>query len=101
MKIDEVKHHNMTFKADDSGYLVGQDVSEILAQAAMERKFAAEVSNPNKRYRKFGTIPDVICLEIKNKFNIDIHAPESSEDPNIMKKFKDIIKREYPYLLSN
>jgi len=101
MNIDQTKHLNMTLKADDSGYQIGQDVSEILAQAANERKFAAEISNPNKRYRKFGTIPDVICIEVKNKYGVDIHAPESSEDPNIMKKFKDIIKREYPYLLSN
>jgi len=101
MKIDETKHLNMTLKADDSGYQIGQDVSEILAQAAAERKFTAEVSNPNKRYRKFGTIPDVICIEIKNKTGIDIHCPIQGQDPNTMKNFKAIIKRDYPYLLSN
>ena len=101
MKIDETKHLNMTLKADDSGYLVGQDVSGILEQAAMERKIAAEFTNPNKTYRKFGTIPDVVCIEIKNKFGVDIHDPIASNDPNTMKKFKAIIKRDYPYLLSN
>ena len=101
MKIDETKHLNMTLKADESGFQVGQDVSAILEQAAQERKFAAEVMNPNKKYRKFGTIPDVVCIEIKNKFGVDIHCPIQGTDPNTMKKFKAIIKRDYPYLLSN
>lgn len=101
MKIDLTKHGNMTLKADDSGYQVGQDVSGILEQAALERKMAAEFTNPNKTYRKFGTIPDVVCIEIANQHGIDIHDPIQSSDPNTMKKFKAIIKRDYPYLLSN
>jgi hypothetical protein len=91
----------MALKADESGYLVGQDIQAFLDQAKAERDWAAEVSNPNKRYRKFGTIPDVICIEINNKYFIDIHDPEQFKDPATMARFKAIIKRDYPYLLSN
>mgnify|MGYP003637512635 CR=1 FL=1 len=101
MKIDKTKHGNMTLTADDSGFLIGQDVSEILKQAEQERKISSEFTNTKKTYRKFGTIPDIICIEIKNKYNIDIHAQEASDDPSIMKRFKQIIVQEYPYLLSN
>ena len=100
MKIDKVKHNNMTFQSDDSGYLIGQDVSEILKEAAVERKIARELTDNKKTYKKFATIPDVVCIEIKNKYNIDIHAPEASDDPNIMKRFKAIVKQDYPYLMS-
>lgn len=101
MKIDKTHHGNMFLEADDSGFQIGQDVSGILEQAALERKIAAEFTNPNKTYRKFGTIPDVVCIEIANKYGVDIHDPEASSDPNTMKRFKQIIKTDYPYLLSN
>ena len=101
MKIDKVTHHNMSLQADDTSWAVTQDIQPFLDQAAAERKFAAEVSNPNKSYRKFGTIPDIVCIEIKNRFNVDIHDPATANDPNEMARFKMIIKRDYPYLLSN
>ena len=101
MIIDKVKHNNMTLKADDDSWAVSQDISEILKEAAIDRQIAAEFTNPNKRYRKFGTIPDVVCIEINNIYNIDIHDPEQFADPKTMQRFKAIIKRDYPYLLSN
>ena len=101
MIINKTKHGNMALKADDTSFAVEQDVSAILAQAEQERKIAAEFTNPNKTYRKFGTIPDVVCIEIKLKHGIDLHDPDTMSDKPTMTRFKNIIKRDYPYLLSN
>ena len=51
-------------------------------------------------YRKFATIPDIVAIEVNEKYGINIHDPIQSSDSACMNKFKKIIKENYAYLLS-
>ncbi len=50
-------------------------------------------------WRKAFTVPDIVAMEILQNHHIDLHAEHTMSDPALMKKFKAIIKSEYPYLL--
>ena len=51
-------------------------------------------------YKKFATIPDIVAIEVAQKYGIDIHDPIQAGDSACMNKFKKIIKENYAYLLS-
>ena len=76
---------------------VHQDEKPFLDQAKMDRE---TMTSKDTGYKKFATIPDVVAIEILEKHKLDIHDPVQSSDSNVMKRFKNIIKQEYPYLLS-
>jgi len=75
---------------------VSQDIKPILDEVKEER---AAGFNRKANYRKFASIPDVVAIEIATKYGINIHNDETIRDQSEMKKFRNIIIREYPYLL--
>ena len=75
---------------------VAQDIKPILDEVKEDR---AAGFNRKANYRKFASIPDVVAIEIATKYGINIHNDETIKDKSEMKKFKNIIIREYPYLL--
>jgi len=81
----------------NSQWQIYQDEKPFLEQAKRERE---QKALQDVGYRKFATIPDIVAIEIKQNFGIDIHNPEVMGDPREMEKFKKIIKRDYKYLLS-
>lgn len=81
----------------ESQWQIYQDEKPFLEQAKRERE-AGQKSDTG--YRKFATIPDIVAIEIMQKYHIDIHDPETMGDRAQMSKFRAIIKRDYPYLLS-
>ena len=85
---------------DDYGsyWQVEQDEKPFLEQAKIDRETLGR--NPIDGMRKFATIPDIVAIEINEKYGIDLHHPDTMKDRNKMARFKQIIKQEYAYLLS-
>jgi len=81
----------------ESVWKIQQDEKPFIEQAKLDRELG---QNKNSGYKKFATIPDIVAIDILNKYGIDIHDPETMRDQNKMLKFKNIIKTEYKYLLS-
>jgi len=75
---------------------VSQNIDPILKEVKEDRDAGF---NRKANYRKFASIPDVVAIEILNKYGINIHDPAVVKDKWEMKKFKNIIIKEYPYLI--
>lgn len=109
-KDNHFKFHSSTvngggMKADfdltNDEWKVTQDVDPFLRQAAQERELVRDGQIDNKKgYQKFATIPDIVAIDINEKYGIDIHDPETMQDRAKMARFMIIVKQEYPYLLS-
>ena len=84
-------------RAGDSRFQIYQDEKPFIEQAKMERE---QTKKRDIGYKKFATIPDIVAIEVKQKWNIDIHDPIQAGDSTVMNKFKKIIKENYAYLLS-
>ncbi len=52
-------------------------------------------------HKKFATVPDIVAIEILQKYHLDLHAPEFMHNPANMTKLKKIIMTDYPYLVVN
>lgn len=81
----------------ESRWQIYQDEKPFLEQAKLEREADHK---KDVGYRKFATIPDIVAIEILQNHGIDLHDPDTMQDKNLMSKFRGIIKRDYPYLLS-
>ncbi len=79
------------------GWKVEQDVTPFIEQAAAGRG----LHNKKTHFRKFATIPDVIAIEVYQKYDINIHDPDTITDKALMTKFKSIIVADYPWLVEN
>lgn len=101
MELKNVQADNMKLNVLGDNFSVEQDINGFLEQAKLDRDIAAEFTNPNKTYRKFATIPDIVALDIKLRYDIDIHHPDTMKNPAMMKKFRAIIKSDFPKLLSH
>lgn len=101
MELKNVKSKDMELNVRDDNFQISQNIDGFLKQAEMERSIAAEFTNPNKTYRKLATIPDIVALDIKLRYDIDIHDPDTMSNPAKMKRFRAIIKSDFPKLLSH
>ena len=92
--------NTMTGKIDyddkDSYWSISQDTDQYLAAAKEDR----ETLKTTDGYKKFATIPDIVALDIKVKYGIDIHEPTFFHDVDKKARFMLIVKQEYPHLLS-
>ena len=79
---------------DRAEWEVKQDISAYLDQAKFDRENA---QMQRGHMKKFATIPDIVAIEIAEKYGIDIHDPNTMSDVDKMKKFKYIIQTEYKH----
>ena len=49
--------------------------------------------------RKASTVPDIVAIEILQKYGLDLHEPTFMSDKGKMDKLKYVVKTEYPHLL--
>jgi len=77
---------------------VYQDERPYLEQAKLDREQTTKKTD--KGYKKFATIPDIVAIEILQKYGIDVHDAEFMHDIDKKAKFMTIIKTDYPHLLS-
>ena len=75
----------------DSYWQVSQDEKPFLEQAKIDRELN---TRKDIGYKKFATIPDIVAIDILNKYGIDIHNPDTMQDKTAMTRFKNIIKIE-------
>jgi len=92
------KGYHVGIKGND--IQVAQDIEPHLAWAKQLRE-----GNKHNRYAKkldtgfkpYCNVPDAISLDIMDKHHINIH--DVNIQPEDMRKFKKIIKQEYPHLM--
>lgn len=102
----------MTFKSQDDNknsfdvalngaeFRLNQDVQAYKDYAAQSREIDQYKAGARTSYRPFCIIPDIVSIDIKLKYGIDIHAPEFSHDAEAKRRFTHIIRTEYPELLT-
>ena len=83
----------------ESTWKLYQDEKPFLEQAKMERELGSKKNDKN--YRKFATIPEIVAIEINQKYGIDLHAPDFFADVDKKAKFFQIIRQDYPHLVVN
>lgn len=75
---------------------VQQDIQPFLDQAKEDRS----EGDGKAHQTKLCTVPEVIAIEVKLKWGIDIFSPEFMHDKAMKAKFFSIIQQEYPLLMS-
>ena len=83
---------------DDTGldWRVWQDEKPFVDMIKAERETH---STRHTHVKKFATIPDIVSMEILQKYGLDLHAPEFMHDKDAMKRLKTIIVTDYPDLV--
>ena len=94
---------NKTIKAgtssDGKAWGAEQDISDYLAYAhSMRSKQTSLFDNQKQKYSSFAIIPDILAVDIMNKYQIDVGDPEN--DAGTMAKIRKIIIRDYPKMLT-
>jgi len=85
--------------ADGKAWGAEQDISDYLDYAHnMRTKSASLFANQKQKYRSFAIIPDIIAIDIMNKYNVDVGDPNN--DTQTLAKIRNIIIRDYPKLLT-
>ena len=76
-----------------------QDERPFLEQAKRDRELGNKKTHMN--HKKFATIPEIVSIEILNKYGIDIHSLTFMDDVDAKAKFFTIIQQDYPHLVVN
>ena len=53
-----------------------------------------------KKYRFYATIPDIVAIDIAERFGLDVHDPNVLNDENEKKRLKRILETHYPDLVA-
>lgn len=83
----------------ESHWQLSQDEQPFLDQAKRDRE--ASLLKTDKNFKKFATIPDIVAIEVAEKYGIDIHDPTVMRDRDKMNRFKYIVMTEYRHLVVN
>ena len=83
----------------DSFWKIYQDEKPFLEQAKRDREEGSKANALGAK--KFATIPEIVAIEINNKYGIDIHAPDFLHDDDKKAKFFAIMQSEYSHLVVN
>ena len=81
-------------------YMISQDISEILESTKEDREKESYFGKSKNGYRKAFTIPDVVAIEIKQKYGIDVFSHDFMHNPSDKAKVFAIVERDYPLLKS-
>ena len=80
-------------------YKAEQEVSAYLDYAQRSRSVANTFDNKKTNYRSLAIVPDIVAVDILNRFGLDIHSSEN--DQSVLTRISEIIKTHYPNLLTN
>ena len=92
--------HSFTVRTDQENFRLDQDV-EHYKEYAKEQRLKDEHARSTRNYRSFAIIPDIVAIDILTKYGIDVHAPDFMHQPELVRKFKQIVISEYPALLTS
>ena len=79
-----------------STWKIEQNVDEFKEQAKRDR----EAGDGKHHIKKMYSIPEVVAIEIKKNYGIDVFAPTFMHDAEQKMRVHLIIQQEYPYLMS-
>ncbi len=82
----------------NGGYSAEQEVSAYLDYAKRSRDISRDTTKKTN-YRSLAIVPDIVSVDIFNKFGLDIHSPDNDQDT--LSKIANIIKAYYPNLLTS
>ena len=80
----------------ESRWQIEQDEKPFIDWAKQERETHTD---KHTHMRKFATIPDIVAIDILQKYGLDIHDPEFMHDTDKLAKLKQIIIQDYKYLV--
>ena len=83
----------------ESAWRFEQDEKPFLEQAKEDRERGTK--NNALGAKKFATIPEIVAIQLKMEYGIDIHAPDFLHDDDKKAKFFQIIQTEFPHLVVN
>lgn len=86
---------------DSKNFQVVQDVTSYLDYAAQQRELDAHHRTPGTHYRSSFIMPDIVAIDILTRYGIDVHSPNFMHDPTAFRKVKEIVRTEYPKLLTS
>lgn len=84
---------------DTTTWQIYQDEKPFLEEAKREQEAGSKDNIMGAK--KFATIPDIVAIEVLQKYGIDIHDPRIMSDRAEMMRFKKIIMMDYPHLVIN
>lgn len=84
------------YEGSDYNWGIQQDINPYLKQAEEDR----QLGDGNKHYTKMYSIPEIVAIEIKEKWGIDVFSPEFMHDKEMKAKVHVIVQQHYPKLLS-
>jgi len=99
-KSQEYNPYSFNVKESDKDFRLEQDIQAYKDFAAESRE-ANDYFGGGKKYRSFAIIPDIVAIDILTKYGIDIHANEFMSNPALIRRVKNIIRTEYPALLTS
>lgn len=85
----------------DGGYNLQQDIQVYKEYAATEREIDKYYSTRKTTFRPFCIVPDIVAIDIFNRYGIDIHSPDFGHDETAKRRFAQIMKTEFPELLTS
>ena len=85
--------------AGESTWQLYQDERPFIEQAKRDREAGTKKTHMN--HKKFASIPEIVAIELKEKWGIDIHSLTFMDDQDMKAKFFLIIQQEYPHLVVN
>ena len=91
--------YNDRYGDGDAQWQIYQDERPFLEQAKRDRENGTKATHMN--HKKFATIPEIVSIEIKTKYGIDIHDLNFMNDVDKKARFFTIIQQEYPHLVVN
>ena len=83
----------------ESHWKLYQDERPFLEQAKREREQGTKKTHMN--HKKFATIPEIVAIEIKEKYGVDIHSLTFMDDQDAKAKFFAVVQSDYPHLVVN
>lgn len=89
----------MTVETNGEQLRINQDADPYRDYAHRSRQIHSDTGGT--RYRSFAIIPDIVALDILAKHGINVHASDFMSDINEVNKLKQIIRSEFPDLLTS
>ena len=94
--------HSFDVSTNATDFRVEQDVQNYKDYAAGSRERDKYLTGSRtSHFRPFCIIPDVVAIDLKVRYGIDVHAPEFMEDTATKLRFAQIMRTEFPELLTS
>jgi hypothetical protein len=99
--VDQKEGIQAGFDLQSAEWEAKQDITQYKEHAKNERDRQDYFGLTKGGYRKMATIPDIVAIEILQKYKLDLHDPMFMSNPANLTKLKKILITEYRDLVIN